>query len=284
MTETTGTPFAFVLMPFSADLDDIYRLGVKEPATALGIRAERVDEQIFTEGILDRIYRQIDMADIVIADMSGKNPNVFYEVGYAHAKDKLCLLLTDDIADIPFDLKHKRHIVYVSIQNLRERLTTELRWALGRIDSIRRSRIRVAPKTISGDLLKNSYRAKAKLSFRIDLHNDSNVPSAEIESVYFYTGQDWTVSQNDKDCPSTEANLHPYKHRHFLASPVKRLQPTGWAQLQFTTERILASSWRGQELKESYTIAGRAMLRFVTDKGTFDYEILIDTVVDEIPF
>lgn len=79
--------FAFVLIPFAASFDDVYRIGIKEPAAALGIRAERVDEQIYAEGILDRIYRQIEAADIIIADMSGQNPNVFYEVGYAHAKD-----------------------------------------------------------------------------------------------------------------------------------------------------------------------------------------------------
>lgn len=105
-------PFAFVLMPFSGEFDDIYKLGIKETASKHGIRAERVDEQIFSEGILDRIYRQIDGADLIIADMTGQNANVFYEVGYAHAKQKICILLTQDSDDIPFDLKHKRHIVY----------------------------------------------------------------------------------------------------------------------------------------------------------------------------
>jgi nucleoside 2-deoxyribosyltransferase len=65
-------------------------------------------EKAFLRGF----YRQIELADIVIADMTGQNPNVFYEVGYAHAKGKLCILLTSDAADIPFDLKHQRHIVY----------------------------------------------------------------------------------------------------------------------------------------------------------------------------
>jgi hypothetical protein len=75
--------FAFVLMPFDSAFDDLYRFGIKEPAEQLGIVAERVDEQIYTESILERIYHQIDLADIIIADMSGQNPNVFYEVGYA---------------------------------------------------------------------------------------------------------------------------------------------------------------------------------------------------------
>ncbi|WP_441256404.1 hypothetical protein AB7Z32_20060 [Bradyrhizobium sp. 482_C4_N1_1] len=85
-------PFAFVLMPFASDFDDIYKVGIKSIADELGIVAERVDEQIFSETMLERIYRQIDAADFIIADMSGRNPNVFYEVGYAHARGKLCTL------------------------------------------------------------------------------------------------------------------------------------------------------------------------------------------------
>jgi nucleoside 2-deoxyribosyltransferase len=122
--------FAFVLMPFDPAFDDIYRLGIKEPAETLGIRAERVDEQIFhKENILERIYGQIDAADLIIADLTGRNPNVFYETGYAHAKGKLCLLLTSRADDIPFDLKHHRHLIYGdSIQNLRLALLKDLEW------------------------------------------------------------------------------------------------------------------------------------------------------------
>jgi hypothetical protein len=277
--------FAFVLMPFASEFDDVYRLGIKEPAATLGIRAERVDEQIYAEGILDRIYRQIDAADIIIADMSGQNANVFYEVGYAHAKDKLCLLLTNDAADIPFDLKHKRHIVYRdSIQTLREQLTKDLEWAASEIDNVRRSRIRVHPKSISGDLEKTKWKATAKVTFVLDLHNDSDVPSAEIETIYFYTGQNWILRQNGGCCPSTESDLPQYNQRHFLATPVKRLQRSGWAQLRFVTDRTVATVFQGEELKDSYRITGRSVLRLVTNKGMFDYEISIDTVAEVLPF
>jgi len=118
--------FAFVLMPFNDAFNDIYKFGIKETATKLGIDAERVDEQIYREGMLERIYQQIKVADIVIADMTGKNENVFYEVGYAHAKEKLCILLTSDANDIPLDLKHRRHIGYGgSIATLRDLLAQE---------------------------------------------------------------------------------------------------------------------------------------------------------------
>src|SRR5690606_10986458 len=78
---TTPRPFVFVLMPFEHRYNDVYKFGIKGAAEAAGAYAERVDEQNFTEGMLDRIFNQINKADVIIADMTGKNPNVFYEVG-----------------------------------------------------------------------------------------------------------------------------------------------------------------------------------------------------------
>lgn len=64
--------------------------------------------------------------------MTGRNPNVFYEVGYAHALGKIVILLTQDTNDIPFDLKHHQHIVYKGkIDELRKALLPKLRWAIG---------------------------------------------------------------------------------------------------------------------------------------------------------
>lgn len=81
----TPKPFVFVLMPFSSDFDDAYKLGIKKACKEAGAYAERVDEQIFDEQILERVYNQIAKADLIISDMTGRNPNVFYETGYAHA-------------------------------------------------------------------------------------------------------------------------------------------------------------------------------------------------------
>jgi hypothetical protein len=55
MEGTSPKPFAFVLMPFSDDFDDVYLLGIKPACEKAGAYAERVDEQIFTESILQRI-------------------------------------------------------------------------------------------------------------------------------------------------------------------------------------------------------------------------------------
>lgn len=55
MTDTTAPkPFVFVLMPFDKKFEDIYQLGIKAACSEAGAFCERVDEQIFTESILDR--------------------------------------------------------------------------------------------------------------------------------------------------------------------------------------------------------------------------------------
>jgi hypothetical protein len=123
--------FVFVLMPFNTSFDDIYNYGIKQTCTELNSYCERVDEQIFSERILDRIYNQISKADIIIADMTGRNPNVFYEVGYAHGIGKKVILLTQNSDDIPFDLKHFPHIIYNGkIKILSDQLTKKLDWFL----------------------------------------------------------------------------------------------------------------------------------------------------------
>ena len=65
--------------------------------------------------MLDKIYSEIEShRTFIIADLSNRNSNVFYELGYAHAIGKLCILITQYAENIPFDLKHRRHIVYGS--------------------------------------------------------------------------------------------------------------------------------------------------------------------------
>lgn len=277
--------FAFVLMPFDKSFDDIYKMGIKETAAQLDILAERVDEQIFQEGILDRIYRQIEAADIIIADMSGQNVNVFYEVGYAHAKDKICILLTSNTGDIPFDLKHHRHIVYgESISKLRDMLTDELVWAKNEIENVKSSHIKVNLKKIYGSLTNTKYTAIGTVNFIIDLLNESKKTSAEIEAIYFYTTEGWNFKQDGRNCPSTESDIARFKKRHFLTPPLRKLHKNSWAQLIFSGTKYLAFAHRGEEIKDEYKITGKSIIRLVTSKGNFDYELSLDVVCSEVPF
>ncbi|MBC8492914.1 MAG: hypothetical protein H8D43_03935 [Chloroflexi bacterium] len=129
MQDTKPKPFVFVLMPFHESFDDVYQLGIKPACQAAGAYCERVDEQIFQESILERTYNQIAKADLIVSDMSGRNPNVFYETGYAHALGKKVILLTHHSEDIPFDLKHYPHIIYGGkIAFLKEELERRVSW------------------------------------------------------------------------------------------------------------------------------------------------------------
>jgi hypothetical protein len=199
---TRPKPFVFVLMPFDHKFDDIYKFGIQGAAADVGAYAERVDEQLFTEGMLDRIFTQISKADVIIADMTGRNPNVFYEVGYAHALDKIALLLTQDSNDIPFDLKHRQHTVYGGkIDLLRTELAKRLQWAIAesrrRLDRASAEFISVQvfgrlipggiqnddPPAISGSV----PRADEIFAIPVQLRNDAADTLKEISHVYLFT-------------------------------------------------------------------------------------------------
>ncbi|MFM0695643.1 hypothetical protein PQQ64_25625 [Paraburkholderia graminis] len=281
----THKPFSFVLMPFSKDFDDIYQIGIKETAIDQGFVCERVDEQIYQESMLERIYRQIDLADVIIADMTGKNPNVFYEVGYAHAKGKLVILLTSDSGDIPFDLKHHRHIVYQgSALTLRKQLSTDLKWALKEIQRLRESRISVTLQEPVGLLKATDWYADGEVEVKIDLANETQQPSPEIESIYLYTRKGWVIEQHGKACPVGQSDKHVYGERHFLESPLRRLQKGGWAQIQFKMKRTLALAVKGEAIKDKYNVSGKICLRIVTTSGDYDYELLMDVDIEDVPF
>jgi nucleoside 2-deoxyribosyltransferase len=281
--------FAFVLMPFDAAFDDIYKFGIKETAEKLGIRAERVDEQIFhKENILERIYSQIDAADFIIADLTGRNPNVFYETGYAHAKGKLCLLLTSKADDIPFDLKHHRHIIYGdSIQNLRQALEKDLDWLKSEIAN-RQSVLTVRLNRTYAVLEKRKYSAHAKIDLMFDLNNDTTVPSSEIEAIYFDTGRGWTFTQDGQECASRKVEEDKNFVSHFIRSPVRRLQAKSWAEIKITGDKLVDDKYgsknKDKEFKDKYKVAGRAKVRVLTTEGAFIFPIDLDIEVDEFPF
>ena len=126
---TSPKPFAFVLMPFSKAFEDAYEVAIRPACEAAGAYAERVDQQIFAGSIMERVYNQISKADLVVADMSERNPNVFYEVGYAHALGKTTILVTKTEDDIPFDLRQYPHIIYGgSLSHLKVELERRVRW------------------------------------------------------------------------------------------------------------------------------------------------------------
>jgi hypothetical protein len=103
---------AFVLMPFAENFDDIYRDALKPTIESLFPRCMRADDVFHNKPIVEVIWQQINRAAVVVADLTGRNPNVFYEVGIAHTIGKEVVLLSQAMEDVPFDLRHLNVIQY----------------------------------------------------------------------------------------------------------------------------------------------------------------------------
>jgi hypothetical protein len=103
----------FVVMSFAAPIGG-YFTTIYEPAIKkAGLRAVRADADIFGTGkIMDQIWAGINAAKVLVAELTTRNPNVFYELGLAHAKEKPVVLVSSNEGDVPFDLKHIRVIYY----------------------------------------------------------------------------------------------------------------------------------------------------------------------------
>lgn len=105
-------PEVFVLMPFDDALQPVYEDHIKEVVSNLGLRIDKADNFFGTGSIMKDVWSAIHAARIVVADCTGRNPNVFYEIGLAHAIGKHTILIAQSLDDIPFDLQHLRTIHY----------------------------------------------------------------------------------------------------------------------------------------------------------------------------
>ena len=116
----------FVVMPFEAAMLDVFLLGVVWVADQIGAVAHRADDLEHNGEIIDETRRAIREYDAVVADTSGANPNVCYEVGYAHAVNPRTILICRSGERLPFDLQGVNHILYPNIVALRPDLRQRL--------------------------------------------------------------------------------------------------------------------------------------------------------------
>jgi hypothetical protein len=102
----------FVMMPFGPWLDQYYRDIFMPAIKEAGMEPVRGDELFSTGSVIEQIWDQIRRAKVLLADLTGKNANVFYELGLAHAACKPVVFTTANLDDVPFDLRHLRVVTY----------------------------------------------------------------------------------------------------------------------------------------------------------------------------
>ncbi len=113
----------FVLMPFSEELEDLYFYGIRGCAERHGLTCKRADEILHDNEIMKMIVDHITRARLIVAEVSDPNPNVFYEVGWAHALEKPTVLVAREGSSLPFDISHINTVFYKNIKDLDSKLS-----------------------------------------------------------------------------------------------------------------------------------------------------------------
>jgi hypothetical protein len=103
---------AFVLMPFSEPLNEVYDFLIKGALTEAGYKVSRADDIKSQSNILEDIITGIMQSSLIVADLTDSNANVYYELGIAHALQKKVVLITQVIEELPFDLRSYRVVAY----------------------------------------------------------------------------------------------------------------------------------------------------------------------------
>jgi len=102
----------FVIMPFGSWFDNYFTEIYKPAIINAGLEPKRADDIYRPSTIVQDIWNYTQSEKIVLADLTGKNANVFYELGLAHALAKPAILVTNSMDDVPFDLRALRVIEY----------------------------------------------------------------------------------------------------------------------------------------------------------------------------
>jgi hypothetical protein len=102
----------FIMSPFGGWFDSYYQEIFSPAIEAAGLEPRRADSLFRSSNIVNDIWHLVNTSRAILADLTGKNPNVFYELGLAHAARKPALLITQTIDDVPFDLRALRVVTY----------------------------------------------------------------------------------------------------------------------------------------------------------------------------
>jgi hypothetical protein len=101
-----------VITPFGGQFDDNYNRVLMPAIEAAGFKPIRGDSVYGTRPVIDDIFHGIRSASVLVADVSGKNANVNYELGISHAFKRPVVIISQKIEDIPFDYQHLRFVIY----------------------------------------------------------------------------------------------------------------------------------------------------------------------------
>lgn len=127
---------AVFLTPFNEEGEHLFR-DCQKILSNVDIFLQRTDNYVEKEDIMMNIVSLIVQSEIVIVNINGRNSNVYYELGIAHAIGKPTILLSEtkfESDDIAFDLRQKRIIMYSSMQDLEQQLLYQISRLRNKVD------------------------------------------------------------------------------------------------------------------------------------------------------
>src|SRR5262245_6497221 len=122
----------FVIMPFDPAYDDIFEYGIRRALAKRGIESFRMDQVPGSINLIEQMIRHLCEADLIVADLTGANANVLYELGVAHAAgaSRQAVLIAENGSEVPFDLAPYKVVYYDrsfrGIENLSDHLLREI--------------------------------------------------------------------------------------------------------------------------------------------------------------
>ena len=228
----------FAVMPFREEFNDVYKLGIKAACEDAGAYCDRVDEQMYEGMVIERIYQQIGRADVIVADLSAKTPNVFYETGYACGLGKRVILIARSEEDIPLDLGEHAHVIYgKSITRLKGELTKRLQWALENPEENPAKAEFVLEPYVAGQRLADTSEVQMPILgnmggsvegfvFKLDLHNPTESPYSQKLGLGVIT----EIMRNESD--AKVITLPGERYLHLLEREITVL-PGGWDNIEW---------------------------------------------------
>jgi hypothetical protein len=100
----------FIIQPVSPEFREAHELVVQAVLEAQASPSGLDDVAPVGHSVIEILYKAIEAADVIICDVSKANPNVMYELGYAHALRKPVIVISQSLSDVPFDV-HEVHFL-----------------------------------------------------------------------------------------------------------------------------------------------------------------------------
>jgi uridine kinase/nucleoside 2-deoxyribosyltransferase len=160
----TMNKMAFVLIPFKDEYQQLYEAVLEPTLTEAGYVALKADQPALPGDIPEEVIKGIISADVVVADCSEPNPNVFYELGVSHAVGNKTIVLSNDPENLAFYLRQHRVLVYRRDRDGRQLLRANLKQWLHSMSELLPSQPTNLVQRAGGEFFRDIARFKLEMA------------------------------------------------------------------------------------------------------------------------